>query len=57
MVFSRPGIGSMLLDATGNRDASVVAGCTLIVSFFCVLANLLADLAYAWVDPRIRLGH
>jgi len=57
MVFSRPGIGSMLLDATGNRDASVVAGCTLVVSFFFVLANLLVDLAYAWVDPRIRLGH
>jgi peptide/nickel transport system permease protein len=56
MIFSRPGIGYMLLDATGNRDSAVVAGCTLFVSFFFVLANLLVDLAYAWVDPRVRLG-
>ena len=56
VVFTRPGIGLLLLQAVGDRDAAVIAGCTLFVSFFFVLANLLVDLAYAWADPRIRLG-
>ena len=56
VVFTRPGIGLLLLKAVGDRDAAVIAGCTLFVSFFFVLANLLVDLAYAWADPRIRLG-
>jgi peptide/nickel transport system permease protein len=56
MIFNRPGIGMMLLDATGGRDPAVIAGCTILVSFFFVLANLLVDLTYAWVDPRVRLG-
>jgi len=56
MVFNRPGIGHMILDATADRDPAVLAGCTLLVSVFFVLANLLVDLAYAWVDPRVRLG-
>ncbi len=56
MIFNRPGIGYMLLDATSGRDPAVIAGGTIFVSFFFVLCNLLVDLAYAWVDPRVRLG-
>jgi peptide/nickel transport system permease protein len=56
IVFTRPGIGLLLLRGVGDRDAAVIAGCTLFVSFFFVLANLLVDLAYAYVDPRVRLG-
>jgi peptide/nickel transport system permease protein len=56
IVFTRPGIGLLLLKGVGDRDAAVIAGCTLFVSFFFVLANLLVDLAYAYVDPRVRLG-
>ena len=56
MIFNRPGLGRALLDATAGRDPAVLAGCTLFVSFFFVLCNLLVDLAYAWVDPRVRLG-
>jgi peptide/nickel transport system permease protein len=55
VIFNRPGIGYMLMDATSGRDPAVIAGCTLFVSFFFVLCNLLVDLAYAWVDPRVRL--
>jgi peptide/nickel transport system permease protein len=56
VIFNRPGIGYMLMDATSGRDPAVIAGCTLFVSFIFVLCNLLVDLAYAWVDPRVRLG-
>jgi peptide/nickel transport system permease protein len=56
VIFNRPGIGFLLLDATSGRDPAVIAGCTLLVSFFFVVCNLLVDLAYAWVDPRVRLG-
>ena len=56
MIFNRPGIGYLILDATSGRDPAVLAGGTLFVSFFFVLCNLLVDLAYAWVDPRVRLG-
>jgi peptide/nickel transport system permease protein len=56
VIFNRPGIGYMLMDATSGRDPAVIAGSTLFVSFFFVLCNLLVDLAYAWVDPRVRLG-
>jgi peptide/nickel transport system permease protein len=56
VIFTRPGIGLLLLKAVGDRDAAVIAGCTLFVSFFFVIANLLVDLGYAWVDPRVRLG-
>jgi peptide/nickel transport system permease protein len=55
-VFGRPGIGLMTLDAALRRDISVLAGGVLYVTFFFVFANLLVDLGYAWVDPRVRLG-
>jgi len=54
-VFNRPGIGLMTLEAALRRDISVLAGGVLYVTFFFVAANLLVDLAYAWVDPRVRL--
>ena len=54
-VFNRPGIGLMTLEAALRRDISVLAGCVLYVTFFFVFANLLVDLGYAWVDPRVRL--
>lgn len=54
-VFGRPGIGSMIYQAIGARDIPVVAGGVLFATIFYVLANLLVDLGYALVDPRIRL--
>ena len=47
--------GACCLDA--DRDPAVIAGSVLFVTFFFVLANLLVDLSYALVDPRVRLGH
>jgi len=57
IVFNRPGIGKLIFGAIADRDPAVIAGSVLFVTFFFVLANLLVDLSYALVDPRVRLGH
>jgi len=54
-VFSRPGIGLMIYEAIGRRDAPVIAGGVLFATIVYVFANLFVDLGYAAVDPRIRL--
>lgn len=54
-VFNRPGIGLMIYHAIAARDTAVIAGGVLFATFFFVFANLLVDLGYAWVDPRVRL--
>ncbi len=53
-VFALPGIGRLLLDAISERDYAVVQGTIVFIAFNFVLVNLLADLAYAWVNPRIH---
>ncbi len=53
-IFGLPGTGRLLVDALGDRDYPVVLGITLIVAVFVVLVNLLVDLTYAWLDPRVR---
>lgn len=55
-VFSWPGIGLLTIEAIQSRDYPVLQGCVLLISMVYVVVNLLTDLAYAWVDPRIRLG-
>jgi peptide/nickel transport system permease protein len=54
-VFARPGIGTLLLEAISQRDYRVVQGCTLVIAVSYVTVNLLVDLAYGLVDPRIRV--
>lgn len=53
-VFGLPGIGRMALDATERRDFPVVQAVVMVAAFAIVIANLIADLLYAWLDPRIR---
>jgi len=55
-VFSWPGIGQMLVDAILKRDFPLVQGGVLLVSTVYVIVNLLTDIAYAYLDPRIRLA-
>ena len=55
-VFSWPGIGSLLIEAIHRRDYPVVQATVLVISVAYVMLNLLTDLVYAWIDPRIRLG-
>jgi peptide/nickel transport system permease protein len=55
-VFAWPGIGSLLVEAIARRDYPVVQGCVLLISTSYVLVNALTDLAYAWLDPRVRVA-
>jgi len=54
-VFSWPGIGTLLINAIEARDYPLVQGCVLFITLSYVFVNLLTDLLYGWVDPRIRL--
>ena len=54
-LFNIPGLGTLLTTALNNRDYLIVQNCTLLISLFTVAANLLVDIAYGFVDPRIRL--
>jgi nickel transport system permease protein len=56
MVFAWPGLGRYALLAITNRDFPVLQGFVLVMTMVFVLCNLLVDLAYAWIDPRIRFG-
>jgi peptide/nickel transport system permease protein len=53
-IFCLPGIGRLSLDAIVNRDYPMVSGALLIMSFAMVLLNLMVDLTYGFLDPRIR---
>jgi peptide/nickel transport system permease protein len=55
-VFAWPGIGLLVTDAILRADFPVVQGCVLVLAFFVILGNLMADIFYAVVDPRVRLG-
>jgi peptide/nickel transport system permease protein len=54
VVFGWPGVGRLLLSAVQTRDGPILLGMFLIVSVSVVFANLLTDLAYVRIDPRIR---
>lgn len=54
-VFSLPGIGRFAIDAIGQNDLPEVLGVTLFGAFFIVTANLIVDILYAVIDPRVRL--
>jgi peptide/nickel transport system permease protein len=53
-IFNLPGVGRLLFDALNNRDYPMISAITLILSVIVVLSNLLVDLAYGWLDPRIH---
>lgn len=53
-VFGWPGLGTLLLTASQSRDRPVLLGLVLLVSLSVVLANLITDLLYGWIDPRVR---
>jgi peptide/nickel transport system permease protein len=55
VIFSRPGLGSLLVQSIETRNFPVVRGAVLVVVILTVTANLVADLSYRLLDPRIRL--
>ncbi len=54
--FSLPGLGLLSFKAIGAQDLPVILGVTIIGSLFIVLANIIVDVLYAYVDPRVRLS-
>jgi peptide/nickel transport system permease protein len=55
-IFGLPGIGHELLSAINGRDLPVIEGAVFVFGLIVVIANLVADLLYAWLDPRVRYG-
>ena len=53
-VFNIPGMGRLMVGAVFNKDIMIIQACVLLVGAVVCLANLLVDLSYRWMDPRIR---
>ncbi len=53
-VFNIPGMGRLLVNSVINKDFIIVQACTLIIAAVVLVANLLVDISYGWLDPRIR---
>lgn len=56
LIFNWPGVGLLALQAISTRDFPVVQGVVMLVAIVFVAANLLVDIAYAYLNPRVRLG-
>lgn len=54
-IFTYPGLGALFLESVGRRDYAVMMSITMLLSFLTLFGNLIADLLYGIVDPRIRL--
>lgn len=55
-VFARAGIGTLLLDAVSGRNYPLVQGLVIVLALVYASVNLITDLVYAWLDPRVRLA-
>ncbi len=56
VIFDRPGLGSLAYDAIASRNFPIVQGTALVIAVMVIIANLLADITYRLLDPRIQLG-
>lgn len=54
-IFRLPGLGSLAIDAVVNADLPVITGTVLVAATFIIVANLIVDILYAAIDPRVRL--
>ncbi|HKX08652.1 MAG TPA: ABC transporter permease [Stellaceae bacterium] len=54
IVFNRPGLGKLIINALNQRDYTLLEGMMVIYAFFIVIANLLTDLTYGLIDPRVK---
>lgn len=55
-IFTIPGMGTHVVESINNRDQSLILATVLVYSCFLAAFNLIVDLLYAWIDPRIRVG-
>src|SRR4029079_14550364 len=54
-IFAWPGLGTLMLSAVGNRGYTIVQACLMLLVAVFVVVNLIADVSYGFLDPRIRL--
>ena len=54
-IFAWKGLGYVIVDALGNYDLPLVLGCVLTISVIFIIINLLVDIVYSWLDPRVKL--
>ena len=54
-IFSLPGLGSLAVSSVVDSDLPLIVGITLVTATFVIAANLIVDLLYAVIDPRVRL--
>lgn len=54
VIFARPGVGALIVNAVNERNYPIVLGCVLVTTGIIVLATLVSDLVNAWLDPRVR---
>ena len=54
-IFAWNGLGKEIVDALNNMDLPVVMGSVIFISLIFVIINILVDLLYAWIDPRVRI--
>jgi peptide/nickel transport system permease protein len=54
LVFSYPGLGLLTFEALNSQDFALLQGMFIFFSLAVVVANLIADLTYGWLDPRVR---
>ena len=53
-IFAWPGMGRLFIDSVGNRDYQILMGITMITAVLVLLGNLLADILYSLMDPRVK---
>lgn len=56
VIFAWPGIGQLIVSAVGSRDYPLVEASTMILAAMVVIINFVVDIAYEWIDPRIRVN-
>ena len=54
IVFNRPGLGKLIVSALNQRDYTVLQGMMVVYAFIIVLVNLMTDLTYGFIDPRVK---
>ena len=53
-IFSWPGIGALFIDAVNAKDLPMIEGCVLLITFGYAIVNVIVDIIYACIDPRVR---
>jgi len=53
-IFNLPGMGRLMIDALSRRDYSIISGINIMMASVILAGNLLTDMTYAWLDPRVR---